>query len=306
MFSRSKETKNTISDEVRNKIKRIEIFTKRLMRSSLAGDYLSAFKGSGLEFDQLREYQMGDDIRFINWPSSAKMNKIMVKQFIEERDRTIILVIDVSASSLFSSQQELKKDMIAQVAAALAFVASNNKDKVGALFFSDKIEKWIAPSRGNLHVGKIIETIFSIKPQSRSTNIDEALRFLVGLKKRNAVVFMLSDWIDDGVDYSKILKVASCEYDFVGIRFLDKCEKNLPDVGLLEMQDLESGQTVTVDTKNRKDKENKDLNLFLNVRLIEQKRLFEKYRVDLLDLNIGESFIHPMINFFRGRIRRQI
>ncbi len=329
-----KNRKNQLSDAIQNKIKIIKIFTKRLMKSTLSGDYLSAFKGSGLEFDQLRDYHMGDDIRFIDWNSSAKMNKIMIKQLIEERDRTVILAIDVSSSSNFSSKQELRKEMIAQVAASLTFIASNNKDRVGALFFSDQVEKWIPPSHGNAHVGRIIETIFEIKPK-RTTNINEALKFLVKLKKRNSIIFMLSDWIEEIDNYSKILKVAGCEYDFVGIRFLDDREKDLPDVGLLDIQDLESGKTLTINTKislrptdyvktttikkafdfakastntsaHTTKKGQMNLNAFLNARLIEQKKLFEKYRIDLLDLNIGQSFINPMINFFRQRIRRQI
>ncbi len=300
MFSEKKKTKK-ISDDIQNKIKKIKIFTKRLMRSSLVGDYLSAFKGTGLEFDQLRDYQMGDDIRFIDWNSSAKMNKIMVKQLIEERDRTVILAIDMSASSSFSSKEELRKDQIAQVAASLAFIASNNKDRVGALFFTDKIEKWIPPSHGNAHVGKIIDTLFSLEIQSKKTNINEALKFIVQLKKRNSVVFMLSDWIDETTNYSKILKVASCEYDFVGIRFLDDCEKNLPDVGLLDIKDLESNKILTLDTRKTK-----NLHTIFTARILEQKKLFEKYRIDLLDLTVGHAFINPMINFFRQRITRQI
>ncbi len=298
--------KNVITEDILNKIKRIKFFTKRLMRSSLVGDYLSAFKGTGLEFDQIRDYQVGDDIRFIDWNSSAKMNKMMVKQLIEERDRTVILMIDVSASSNYSSQQELRKDMIAQVAASLAFIAGENKDRVGALFFSDRVEKWIAPSRGIVHVGKIIESVFSIQPQSSKTDIAEALRFLVGLKKRNAVVFMLSDWIDEVSNYDKILKVASCEHDFVGIRFLDDCEGYFPDTGLLEVQDPETLESFFIDSRQKKIQDKLNLNYALQLRLKEQKKLFEKYRIDLLNLNVGRSFVNPMVNFFRQRIKRQI
>ena len=301
MFGAKKNKSNNSSDEIRNKIKQIKIFTKRLMQSSIVGDYLSAFKGTGLEFDQIREYQIGDDIRFIDWNSSAKMNKIMVKQLVEERDRTVILVVDISGSSYFSSKEQIRKDMIAQVAASLAFIAAENKDRVGALFFSDKTERWISPSRGNAHIGKVLETIFSIKSNSKRTNIKEALSFLVGLKKRNAVVFVLSDWIDEIDNYSNILKVAGCEYDFVGIRFLDDCEKDIADVGLLDLQDIETGQNFTINTSKAS-----DLNLFLHGREKEQKRMFEKYRIDLLDLTVGRPFINPMINFFRWRIRRQI
>ncbi|MBD3272965.1 DUF58 domain-containing protein [Candidatus Dependentiae bacterium] len=293
--------KNVLSSELLNQIKQIKIFTKRLMKSSLSGDYLSAFKGSGLEFDQIRDYQLGDDVRFIDWNASAKKNKIMIKQHIEERDRTVILVVDVSASQNYSSKKELKKEMISKVAAVLTFISSENKDKVGAIFFSDKIEKWIPPARGRVHVSRILKNIFCLKPTSKKTNIQQALNFLVGLKKRNSVVFFLSDWIDDIDAYSKILKVASCEYDFVGIRFLDEKEKEFPNVGFIDMQDFETGQSFTIDTKKQK-----EINLFFSKIYIEQKELFQKYKIDLLDLSVGKNFINPMINFFRQRIRRQI
>ena len=187
--------KKNIDPTLRNKIRRIRIYTRRIMQNVLSGDYLSAFKGSGLEFDQIREYNMGDDIRFIDWNASAKMNKIMVKQFIEERDRTVIIAVDVSQSTHYSSTFELRRDSIAQIAAALAFIAQESKDKVGIIFFSDRIEKWIPPSKGNVHIGSIIEHIFSLQSSSSMTNLVEPLKFLINLKKRNAVVFMISDWI---------------------------------------------------------------------------------------------------------------
>lgn len=288
-----------MDNEIRSKIKKIIIYTKRLTQSSLTGDYISAFKGSGLEFDQLREYQMGDDIRFIDWNSSAKMNKIMVKQFVEERDRTIILAIDISKSSLFSSQSELRQDTIAQVAAALTFVATQNKDKVGALFFSDRVEKWIPPKRGRSHFGAIIETLFTLKAQGTKTDFSEALRFLVSLKKRNAITFMLSDWISEQENYSNLLKVASIKFDFVGIRFSDQTEKELPDLGLLEIEDPETGELVTIDTRT-------SVKNYLSSRRIKQERLFKKYKIDLLDLSVGQPFVNKMIEFFHQRIRRQI
>ncbi|MBY0353865.1 DUF58 domain-containing protein [Candidatus Babeliales bacterium] len=294
-----------INSTIRAKIRKIKVHTKRVMQSSLSGDYLSAFKGSGLEFDQLRDYQMGDDIRFIDWNSSAKMNKIMVKQFIEERDRTVIIAIDVSASSRYASQEELRKDSIAQVATALAFIAEENKDKVGALFFSDRIEKWIPPSRGPLHVGSLLETIFSLEPKGTGTNFNEALRFLINAKKRNAIVFMLSDWINNANDYSKLLKVASVEYDFIGMRFQDPCETNFPDIGLLEVHDPETGAIFTLDTRKKR-QEVSPLNLFINKEWRLQKEMFSKYNIDLLDFIIGRPFINPLIRFFHQRIRRQI
>jgi uncharacterized protein (DUF58 family) len=297
----TRKNSNELNSDLLNQIKLIKIFTKRLMKSSLAGDYLSAFKGSGLEFDQIREYQIGDDVRSIDWNASAKMNKIMIKQLIEERDRTVVLAIDISFSNNFSSKKELKKELISKVAATLTLIASESKDKVGAVFFTDKIEKWIPPSRGRVHVSRILKDIFSLKPTGKKTNIKLALEFLVSLKKRNSVVFMLSDWIDDLQNYSNILKVVSCEYDFVGIRFLDNLEKEFKDIGLIDIKDPESGQGFSLDTRKQK-----DLNYLLNLNYLEQKNIFQKFKIDLLDLTPGYSFINPMINFFKTRIKRQI
>lgn len=290
-----------VHESIRNKIKRIKIHTKRLMFGSLTGDYLSAFKGSGLEFHQIRDYQFGDDIRAIDWNSSAKNNKLMIKQFIEERDRTIILAIDISASGKYSSQHELRKDLTAQVAGTLALVAGANKDRVGALFFSDKIEKWLAPNRGASHAGKILETIFSLQATSPKTNIAEALRFLISLKKRNAIVFMISDWIDDLEQYSNFIKVARYKYDFVGIRISDPCEEYFPDIGLLEIQDPETGERNIFNTKKHA-----LCTTVLQARLIEQKRLFEKNKMDLVCLTVGQPFVNTLLSFFHQRIRRQI
>jgi uncharacterized protein (DUF58 family) len=290
-----------LTEEIRKKIKKIQIHTKRIMQTTITGDYLSAFKGAGLEFDQIRDYMMGDDVRSIDWNSSAKMNKIMVKQFIQERDRTVILAIDLSASGLYTSQNELRRDLMAQVSAVIAFISAETKDKVGVLFFTDQIEKWIPPSRGNMHSGKILETIFTIQPNGCGTDIAQALRFLISIKKRNAIVFMLSDWIDDLNLYSKLLKVAACEYDFIGIRITDPCEKHFPDVGLIEVQDPERKEHFILDTRNEK-----ALNALLAMRLLEHKRIFDKYKIDLLDLSVGQSFVNSLTNFFHMRIRRQI
>jgi len=290
-----------LTDEVRKKINKIRIHTKRMMHTSISGDYLSAFKGSGLEFDQIREYQHGDDVRSIDWNSSAKMNKVMVKQFIEERDRTIILAIDLSASSLYSSSHELRQDLIAQLSAAVAYISGENKDKVGALFFTDQIEKWIPPSRGRAHNGKILETIFSIKPKGCSTNVEMALKFLISLKKRNSVVFFISDWIDDLSSYSKILRVASCEYDMICVNVFDKCEQSFPDIGFVQVKDPESGQVFMLDSRHKK-----GMDTFFNTLFLERQKLFNKYKIDLLNLKIGQPFVTELVSFFHKRIRRQI
>lgn len=294
-----------IDQAIRNKIKRIKIHTKRIMQSTLSGDYLSAFKGSGLEFNQIREYQAGDDIRTIDWNSSAKINKIMVKQFIEERERTVILAIDISGSNNYSSHAELRKETIAQLAGTLAFLASENKDNIGALFFSDTIEQYIAPSKGNVHISTIIETIFTIKPKRSGTSIAAGLRFLANAKKRNAVVFMISDWIDDASEYQNLLKIVRCKYDFVGMRILDSCEHQLPDIGFLDVLDPETNTTITLDTRGAMRTGHK-LTQLLHIREIEQADLFKKYSIDLLDLTVAQPFINPLIKFFHQRTRRQL
>lgn len=290
-----------MKEEVRKKIKKLIIFTKRKMQNVIAGDYISAFKGSGLEFEQIREYSVGDDIRFIDWNSSAKMNKIMVKQFVEERDRTVILLIDVSASSFYSSREDLRSDTSAEVASALAYVAMQNKDRVGALFFSDRVERWIAPASGHAHFGKIIDSLFSLEPKGKLTDIKVALQFLAGLKARNSIVFMLSDWIDEIESYRKYLKLVACKYDFIGVRLLDRCEKDLPDIGYLSVEDPETGETGILDLRKKS-----GVSTFLKTRMLEQRDLFRSYKIDLLDLQVGEPFVNDLISFFHRRIRRQI
>ena len=290
-----------INDKIRSTIRHIKIQTKRVMQNTLAGDYLSAFKGSGLEFDQLREYQIGDDIRCIDWNSSAKMNRVMIKQFIEERDRTIILAIDISASSNYTSGTAMRRHVEAEIGAALAFIAHNNRDKVGLFLFSDRIEGWIPPQKGNVHIGKIVENLFSTKSYNKKTSIAEALRFLIGLKKRNSVVFMISDWIDDYASYSKLLKIVGIEYDFVAVRLLDRCERAFPDVGLIDIEDPETGEILSLDTGLL---QGSDKGALLAARALEQKQLFAKYKIDLLDLPLDTPFFNPLAAFFHQRMRR--
>ena len=292
----------TLDAQTKSRIKKIKILTRRLMASALCGDYLSAFKGSGLEFHQIRDYVPGDDVRAIDWNSFAKMNKIMIKQFVEERERTILLVFDLSSSTFFSSRQELKHDAMANMAATLAFVANENRDKVGAIFFAEEIEKWIPPSKGNVHLATIIQHIFEYKQMDKKTNLARALRFLISLKKRGAIVFFISDFIDTGSDWVDLFKIARKEYDLIAVRVTDTCEQALPDVGLLEVRDSESGSLITLDTK----KGQHGVSYFLTKRMYEQKRLFEKLRVDLIDVVAGRPFLHDLAYFFKKRIRRQI
>jgi uncharacterized protein (DUF58 family) len=294
-----------ITEEIRQKIKRIKIHTGRVMHTTLSGDYASAFKGSGLEFDQLREYQIGDDVRNLDWNSSAKMNRLMVKQFIEERDRTIIVCVDISASGVYGSAGLLRSDLIAQVGAALTFIAQHHKDKVGALFFSDVIEEWIPPQRSTLQVGKIIEKMFGLKAKRTGTNPEAALRFLIDLKRKNAILFFLSDWFFDSPAYEKLLRVAAVEYDLVALRFLDDRERSFVDIGLIELEDPETGKCFTIDTA-AKNKAGSTVQTSLDARLIAQKRLFDKYRIDYVDIPLREDFFGHLAKYFHARTKRQI
>lgn len=291
-----------LTDQTRAKIKKLKVYTKRIMQSNLCGDYLSAFKGSGLEFDQLRDYQHGDDVRFIDWNSSAKMHKIMIKRYIQERDRTVIVVLDISGSGNYGSGEELRTETAVQLAATLSFIAHLNKDKIGILMFTDQVEQWISPSRGNAHISSILETLHTHKPQHQGTSIEAALRFLVGLKKRNAVVFFISDWIDDMERYTSLLRVAGCQYDFIGVRLQDPCEIHMPDIGLLDVLDPETQNIVTVDTRGEQNKANK----FLAYYYQQQKYLFNKNRIDLLNIPLGTPIMFSLVQFFTQRTRQHI
>ncbi len=290
-----------LNEKIRSTIKYIQIQTKRTMQNALAGDYLSAFKGSGLEFNQLREYQIGDDIRSIDWNSSAKMDKVMIKQFIEERDRTVLLAVDVSASNDYTSGTTMRRHLAAELSATLAFIAHNNRDKVGLLLFSDRIEEWIPPQKGNLHIGTIAEKLFTHKTYRKKTSIAEALRFLINLKKRNSVVFMLSDWIDEYESYAKLLKIAGIEYDFIATRLIDKCEETFPNVGLIDVEDQESGEILSLDSYALQKNNHNNL---LTARLLEQKKLFAKYKIDILDLRLDMPYLNILTNFFHQRIKK--
>jgi uncharacterized protein (DUF58 family) len=290
--------------ELLKRLKHIQLRTRRLVNSSIAGDYASAFKGSGLEFDQLREYQMGDDVRFIDWHSSAKMNKIMVKQFVEERDRTVIIAVDRSSSNLFSSSNTLRQEFITDVAASLAWIATYSKDRVGLCIFADDVHVWLPPARGRAHLALIMEKLCSVTPYKGRTSLAAALRFLIKLKKKRAILFFVSDWIDVDAEYQKLLRIVNCEYDFIAVRCTDPVERSFPDVGFIEVEDLESAERYIVDTSNERGVSK--LVAFLSERERDQYRMFAKNKIDLLDLTVGDSFIMPLMKFFHRRTRRQV
>lgn len=284
-----------ISSDVLKKIKHIEIYTKRLLSGALVGDSRSAIKGSGLEFDQIREYQFGDDVRFIDWHASSRMNKVLVKQYIEERNRTILLAVDVSASQQFSSTASTKHDICAEIASVLALVADYGKDHVGLLLFSDQIECFIPVGAGRNHIRLIMEKLFSFKPKHVKTNINKALEYVAKLNRKDSLLFLISDFID--YDFEKKLGIASNMYDTVAIRCTDQNEHALPNVGFLTVQDTETQEQHLLDTRN------KGLSYALGKRIDDQNRLFKKCGVDILDIMINKPFAGELIRFFRRRMR---
>lgn len=286
-----------ITEDTLRKIKQIEIQTRRLLRGSLVGDSRSAIKGSGLDFDQIREYQQGDDVRFIDWSASARMDSLLVKQYIEERSRVVLLAVDISGSSNLGSTDTIKHDIIAQIASVIALVTNSGKDRVGLILFSDDIELYLPPNRGLAHAHKIMEHVFAYQPKSKKTNVTAVLKKLAALKRKDAVVFVISDFIDDAIDNAYI-SLASRMYDLVAIRCLDPREYDLPSVGFLPIEDNETGETILIDLRNKK-----EIHTFLQQRIAAQNKLFKKYGIQRLDVVNNSSFIGDLIRFFRRRMR---
>lgn len=284
-----------LSPEIVTKIRQIEIHTKRLLSGLLVGDFSSARKGSGFEFDQIRDYHMGDDVRFIDWKSTARSGKLLVKQYIEERDRTVIIVVDVSSSSLFSSAGVMKFDVMSQVAAVLALVADYGKDHASLVLFSDDVELVIPPQTGRKHIHGIMKHLFSHQLEHKTTNLSAVLKYLAGIGSKDAIVFFISDFIDSG--YERFLQIAAKKYDFVAIRCLDTNEHAFPDVGFLTIDDIETGKQFVLDTRDRA-----GISAFLHQRVVEQAAVFKRYGIDYLEITPNKPFIGDVIRFFRRRM----
>lgn len=282
-----------LTQEVLNKIKQIEIQTRRLLSGTQVGDYSSAQKGSGLEFDQLREYQLGDDVRFIDWNASARTSKVLVKQYIEERNRTIILLVDQSASTFYSSEIYLKSDVIAQVASVLALVADYGKDHVGALLFADQVKQVIPPRSGRKHVHSLMEFFFSNQPSGK-TSLKNALERLIAMQKKDAIVFILSDFFDTG--YENLLKIAARKFDVIAIRCLDQLETHFNVAAFLTIEDPETHQQVTIKTGAQ------PLHNFLQQEQQAVEKSLRACGVELIDIQTNRPFIPDIIRFFKRRM----
>ena len=285
------------------KVRKIEIRTRALSHQIFAGEYHSAFKGRGMAFSEVREYQYGDDVRNMDWNVTARMRSPYVKVFEEERELTVVLLVDVSRSRLFGTVGTSRKDMIAEIAAVLSFSAIINNDKVGALFFSDKVEKFIPPKKGRSHLLHIIREIIEFEPTTDGTDISEALRYLTNAIKKKCTAFLLSDMIDVHKDgsprYEEALKVAVNRHDLSVIEVFDPRERSIPDIGLVHIKDSETGQAAWVNTSDRKMRLAYE-EWFRNVEQT-SSRLFMKYNVDKVSIAVDDDYVKGLMTLFKNR-----
>lgn len=286
------------ANELIKKVRKIDIKTRGLSQNIFAGEYHTAFKGRGMMFAEVREYQYGDDIRDIDWNVTARHNHPYVKVYEEEREMTVMLLVDVSRSRLFGAVGEEKMEMIAEIAATLAYSAITNNDKIGVIFFSDKIEKFIPPKKGKKHILLIIRELLDFTPENHGTDISAALRYFTDALKKRTTTFLISDFIDEH-DYSRALQIASNKHDVIAIQVYDKRDATLPDVGLMRIEDLETGALKWIDTSSRTVR-----NAFSKWWYNLQQRMTEtmrKSRVDLASIATDEDFAKALMQLFRKR-----
>jgi uncharacterized protein (DUF58 family) len=289
-----------IPKEILKKVKRIEITTRGMVNDVFSGEYHSVFKGRGMEFSEVREYQIGDDIRTIDWNVTARMGHPFVKIFEEERELTVMLLVDVSSSGNFGTYERMKGEIAIEICALLAFSAIKNNDKVGLIIFTDEIEKFIPPKKGKSHVLRVLRELLYHKPQGTQTDIANALEYLNRITKRRSVVFLVSDFINAG--YEKALQIANRRHDVVAITVTDPREIEMPDVGFIELEDAETGEVVLLDTS------------YSEVRsvyakqssqdILSRNKLFKSINVDHIDIQTDRDYIEPLIKFFRMRAKR--
>lgn len=291
------------ANDLLKKVRKIEIKTRALSHQIFAGEYHSAFKGRGMAFSEVREYQWGDDVRNMDWNVTARLCAPYVKVFEEERELTVVLLIDVSRSGLFGTRGMVKRDMIAEIAAVLSFSAIINNDKVGALFFSDKVEKFIPPKKGRSHLLHIIREVLEYEPQSTGTDLSEALRYLTNALKKRCNAFVLSDLIDADADanprYEEAIKVAANRHDISVVEVYDPLEREIPNVGLVNIKDSETGKTAWVDTGSRKVREAYGA-WFASLRANEDK-LLSKYNIDRVKVAVDEDYVKALMMLFSQR-----
>jgi uncharacterized protein (DUF58 family) len=279
--------------ELLKKVRKIEIKTRRLSDHIFSGEYHTSFKGRGMTFSEVRQYQYGDDIRAIDWNVTARYNEAHVKVFEEERELTMMLMVDISGSESFGTKNQLKSEIVTEIAATMAFSATQNNDKIGLILFTDEIELYIPPKKGKPHVLRIIRELIEFKPKSNKTDISQALKFLSGTQKKKAIVFMISDFITDD-DYEKTLKIASKKHDITGVRVYDIREEKMTNIGLVAMQDAETGVTEWVNTNSA------------SVRLeyekyYHNKVIFSKCGSGTVSSRVDESYVTKLLGYFKSR-----
>ncbi|WP_281988496.1 DUF58 domain-containing protein [Aquimarina aggregata] len=283
--------------ELLKKVRKIEIKTRRLSDHIFGGEYHSTFKGRGMTFSEVRQYQFGDDVRSIDWNVTARYNEPYIKVFEEERELTMMLMVDVSGSQLFGTQQQFKKEIITEIAATLAFSATQNNDKIGLILFTDEIELFIPPKKGRSHVLRIIRELLEFQPKSKKTNITEALKFLSNVMKKKAIVFMLSDFVAD--DYQHTLKIVGGKHDVTGIRVYDRREEEIPNLGMVQMEDEETGELLLVNTGSKKTRTN--YSKYYQERVDYFKDSFTRSGAGSLSSRVDESYVKKLLGYFKRR-----
>ena len=289
-----------IPKDILKKIQQIQIHTRRLVNEAFVGEYHSVFKGRGMEFDEVREYQPGDEIRTIDWNVTARMGHPFIKRYVEERELTVMLLVDVSASGNFGSIKHLKNEVATEICAILALSAIKNNDKVGMIMFTDKIEKFIPPKKGPKHVLRVIRELLCSQPTGKGTNISVALEYLNKITHRRTISFVVSDFIAN--DYAHALRIANKRHDMIAITIVDPREQELPNVGFIELRDAESDEILLLDTADSLAR--REFGALNNRRRLEQSRLFRSMGVDEILINTNRHHVEPIVRFFRMREKR--
>lgn len=289
-----------IPKEILDKVQRIQIYTSHMVNNIFAGEYESVFKGRGMEFDEVREYQPGDEVRTIDWNVTARMGHPYVKRFVEERELTVMLLVDMSASGSFGTVNRTKNELAAELGAVLAFSAIRNKDKVGLILFTDRIEKFIPPRKGTRHVLRVIRELLYFKPQGRGTDISCALEYLNKVTIRKTVSFIVSDFLTGG--FQKALQIANKRHDIISILVEDPRERELPPVGIIELEDLESGESIFIDTRDSVIRD--EYSMLTTKQRGAVISIFRQAGVDCIETNTKKPYIEALMRFFRMRERR--
>ena len=282
--------------ELLKKVRKIEIKTRRLSDHIFSGEYHTSFKGRGMTFSEVRQYQYGDDIRAIDWNVTARYNEAHVKVFEEERELTMMLMVDISGSESFGSRNQFKKEIVTEIAATMAFSATQNNDKIGLILFSDQIELYIPPKKGKSHVLRIIRELIEFEPKSYKTDIAQALKFLSGTQKKKAIVFMISDFMS--ADYENTLKIASKKHDITGIRVYDVREEKMPNLGMVSMTDAETGETRLINTGSKSTRMSYEKNYLDNLNYF--KETFRKSGSGVVNTRVDESYVTKLLSYFKS------